>query len=144
MQKWRDLQWDRAADVFAGAFGADRLTVISHKQSSVLAAVANIIGLSPPPAREKFATVNPSLPFWLFPTQITANQTLPAHEAAKVADVLSRTFPKDPKASAGVCDDETREKLVGVFAESNKRLVERWLPRVELDHWLNVGHTLAP
>ena len=144
LQKWSDLRWDRIADAFAAAFGDDRLTVISHKQSSILAAVANIIKLSPPPTGAKFAAVNPSLPFWLFPTQITANMTLPPHEAAKVADVLAHAFPKDPKCGAQTCGDEMRTRMVESFAESNTRMVERWLPRVELDHWLDVGHTLAP
>lgn len=141
--------WDVIADAWAEGFGEGSLTVIPFEPSvlatasgpeNTVSAVAQIMGMNLHFDTKDLPVVNPSLRPDLLAAQREINQKFDRVTADRISDILAKRVRKVPGAAQGLFSDQDRQHILGRYAESNKRLFEKYIPQYSVDEYLSITH----
>lgn len=141
--------WDTIADAWTEGFGEGSLTVIPFEPSvlatasgpeNTVSAIAQIMGMNFHFDTKDLPIVNPSLRPELLAAQREINQKFDRVTADRISDILAKRVRKVPGAAQGLFSDQGRQHILDRYAESNKRLFEKYIPQYSADEYLSATH----
>jgi len=130
-----NLDWAAVADVYAGHFGRQNVTVLPFERKVLntggtddfINAVLAAIGVTRKLKVEGLPTVNPSLAPRVIEVQRLANRLLPEIESHSLANWFEQNIPKSPDDPHTLMSAKDRKRLLKTFAASNRRLFEEYM-----------------
>lgn len=139
-----NLDWAAVADVYAGHFGRDNVTVLPFERKVLnsggtddfINAVLAAIGIGRKLKVEGLPVINPSLAPRVIEVQRLANKLLPEIESHSLANWFEQNIPKGADDPHALMSARDRKRILKTFAKSNRRLFADYLDRYDPAYYL--------
>jgi len=140
----KNFDWAAIADVYAGRFGRDNVTVLPFEKAVLksggfddfVAAVLATIGVQQKVRLTNVPTVNPSLAPRAVEVQRVANKVLSQREAHLLASWFEQAIPKSPHSDHSLISDAERKRVLAYFRDANERLCREYLQPFDAGYYL--------
>tara|TARA_R110002072_G_scaffold98616_1_gene216981 strand:- start:7826 stop:8734 length:909 start_codon:yes stop_codon:yes gene_type:complete len=142
-----NYRWDVIADAWSEGFSNGSISVFPFEASiwaatdgpmNMLSAISQLMGINVNFGTKEIPVVNPSLRPDMLSAQRVINEEFDLETASRIADILSQHVLKVPGAAQGLFTPEARQQVLDHYAESNKRLFEKYIPQCSVDEYLSV------